>query len=333
LASEKKFQGHIIQSLKAPVHDLETEKFQFLKPELIHQFKKFSTMKNLKVLLLACVALLISTFSNSAFAQDMTAKNIATIKAAYDALNRKDWAGFAALCAPNYTEVNVGPAPAVGIEAAIGVYKEFHTAFPDFMVKINEIAPVSPTRFLLRVTVTGTNTGPFMMLPPTGKSIKYDDADVIEMDKTGKAISHTITHLGEPLRQIGYGSMTNPNTHAVIAIYEKFGQGDVAGILAGCNDEVVFDIQDRIFDTQGRMFKGKAEVGGFFKELAGKIKYSKFQPVRFVADGEDVFIKIEVAFEQLSTGNMYTSVYTHHFKVTNGKVTFFRGLDDFPVKK
>ena len=288
-------------------------------------------MKKLTFLLLACVALLISL--NAAFAQDITAKNIATIKAAYDALNRKDWAGFAALCAPNYTEVNVGPAPAVGVEAAIGVYKQFQAAFPDFRVNINEIASVSPTRFLLRVTITGTNTGSFMMLPATGKSIKYDDADVIEMDKTGKAISHAITNMGEPLRQIGYGSMNNPNTHAVIAIYEKFGQGDVAGILASCTDNVVFDIQDQIFDTKGRMFKGKAEVGKFFGELASKVKYSKFQPVRFVADGDDVFVRLEVAFDHLPSGDQYTSAYTHHFKVTNGKVIFFRGVDDFPVKK
>lgn len=29
---------------------------------------------------------------------------------------------------------------------------------------------------------------------------------------------------------------------------------------------------------------------------------------------------------------MYTSTYTHHFKVVNGQVTYFRGLDDFQGK-
>lgn len=276
---------------------------------------------------------LLCAYSNSIIAQDMTAKHKAAIQNAYDALNRKDWAAFALTCAPEFTDLNVGPAPAVGVEAAIGLYKQFQTAFPDFTIKINEIVPAGPARYLLRVTVTGTNTGPFMMLPPTGKSMKFDDVDIVVLDKNSKAISHTITHMGEPLRQIGYGSMNNPNTHAVIAIYEKFGQGDVAGILAGCTDDVVFDIQDRIFDTKGRMFKGKAEVGGFFKELSEKMKYSKFQPVRFVADGDDVFVRLEVAFEHLPSGDQYTSAYTHHFKVANGKVSFFRGGDDFPVKK
>lgn len=288
-------------------------------------------MKNLSFFAIALT--LLCTFSNTGFTQDMTSKHKAAIQAAYDALNRKDWEAFAAMCAPGYIDLNVGPAPAVGVEAAIGLYKQFQTAFPDFMIKINEIVPAGPARYLLRVTVSGTNTGPFMMLPATGKSMKFDDVDVVELDKNSKAISHAITNTGEPLRQIGYGSMMNPNTQAVIAIYEKFGQGDVPGILANCADKVIFDIQDRVFDTHGRMFKGKAEVGKFFGELAGKIKYSKFLPVRFVADGDDVFVLIEIEAKNLATGGNYTSLYTHHFKVTNGKVTYFRGIDDFPVNR
>lgn len=284
-------------------------------------------MKNISFF--ALLFTFFSTLSQTIFAQDVTAKNKATIQKAYDALNRKDWAGFAAQCAPGFTDVNVGPAPAVGIDAALDLYKQFQSGFPDFMVKINEITPVSPTRFLLRVTVTGTNTGSFMMLPPTGKSIRFDDADVVELDANGKCISHTITNAGEPLRQIGYGSLLNPNTQVVIAVYEKFGKGDVQGILAGSSNDVVFDIHDRVFDSKPRTFKGKAGVAQFFQELGIKFQYTKFQPVRFVADGDDVFALIDAAYKHIPSGNMYTSIYTHHFKVVNGQVTYFRGLDDF----
>lgn len=286
-------------------------------------------MKHLTMLVLA----LFSAFLPNAIAQDATAKNKATILAAYDALNRKDWAGFAAQCAPNYTEVNVGPAPAVGINAALDLYKQFQTAFPDFMVKVNEIAPVSPTRFLLRVTVTGTNTGSMMGLPPTGKTMRFEDSDVVELDASGKAISHKITNMGEPLRQIGYGSFTNPATQVVLATYEMFGKGDVPGILAGCSDDVVFEIQDRVFDDKPRGFKGKDEVGSFFQELGGKFQYSKFLPVRFIADGDDVIAIVEAEYKHIPSGNMYASTYTHHFRIVHGKIASFRGLDDFPRMK
>lgn len=286
-------------------------------------------MKHLTMLVLALFSALLPTVT----AQDAVAKNKATITAAYDALNRKDWAGFAAQCAPNYTEVNVGPAPAVGINAALELYKQFHAAFPDFMIKINEIAPVSPTRFLLRVTVTGTNTGSMMGLPPTGKTIRFEDSDVVELDASGKVISHKITNLGEPLRQIGYGSFTNPATQVVLATYEMFGKGDVPGILARCSDDVVFEIQDRVFDDKPRWFKGKDGVGSFFQELGSKFQYSKFMPVRFIADGDDVIAIVEAEYKHIPGGKMYASTYTHHFRIVNGKIASFRGLDDFQKMK
>lgn len=288
-------------------------------------------MKQIKFFTL--VLAFLGSFTPIATAQDMAKKNADALRAAYDALNRRDWAGFAAMCDPNFTDVNVGPAPAVGINAALDLYKQFQTAFPDFKITIHEIVPASPTRFLLRVTLTGTNTGPFMGLPPTGKSMKFDDMDIVELNASGKAISHTITNPGEALVQIGYGSVLNPSTQAVMAIYEKFGKGDVPGILAASADEVLFDIQDRMFDSKPRQFKGKAEVGKFFQELGSKFQYSKFQPTRFVADGEDVFVLIDVEYKHLATGKTYTSTYTHHFKIVNGKVTFFRGLDDFQMMK
>ncbi len=139
-----------------------------------------------------------------------TEANKKTILAAYDALNRRDFAGFAAKCSPDYVEKNVGPAPVAGIDAAIDLYKQFMTGFPDFKIQINEIVPASPTRFLLRVSITGTHTGTFMGIPATGKSIRFDDADVVELNAEGKAVSHSITNVGEPLIQIGYGSMLEP---------------------------------------------------------------------------------------------------------------------------
>lgn len=309
------------------------ERNDTLRLRLNHYFSTIShflkKMKHLTLFVLALFGALIQP----AAAQDMTAKNKAAVLAAYDAFNQKDWAGFAALCSTGYTDVNVGPAPAEGINAALDLYRQFHAAFPDFMAKVTDIVPTSPTRFLLRLTVTGTNTGSIMGLPPTGKSIRFEDADVVELDMAGKIISHKVTNSGEPLRQIGYGSFTNPATQVVLDAYQKFGQGDVPGILAICNNDVVFELQDRVFDTKPRWFKGPSEVGGFFQELGTKHQYSKFQPVRFVADGDDVFILVEAEYTQRATGKMYTTTYTHHFRIVNGKISYFRGLDDFQLPR
>lgn len=273
------------------------------------------------------VLALFGAFLQPVIAQDQATKNKATIMAAYDALNRKDWAGFAAQCAPNYTEMNVGPAPAVGINAALGLYQQFHAAFPDFMVKINDIAPVSPTRFLLRVTVTGTNTGSMMGLPPTGKPMRFDDADVVELDASGKVISHAITNMGEPLVQIGYGSMLNPNTQVVLAAYGAFGNGDIPGLLNLCADDITWDVSGhQIPGISKTVHRGKAGVGQFFGELGGAAQFTKFEPRRFFADGDDVVTVVYAEFTSKVDGTKYTVDATHQFTVKNGQIAAFKEL-------
>jgi ketosteroid isomerase-like protein len=185
----------------------------------------------------------------------------------------------------------------------------------------------------LKVLLTGTNSAPFLMFPATGKSIQVVDVDMVELNASGKCISHWSANPDGPLDQIGYGSLTNPNTMLVMAVYEKFGKGDVQGLLAHCTDDVMFDIQDRMFDSKARQFKGKAAVGAFFQELGGKFQYSKFQPTRFIADGDDVFVLIDAEYKHIPSGKTYASTYTHHFKANNGKLSFFRGVDDFQMNK
>jgi ketosteroid isomerase-like protein len=261
-----------------------------------------------------------------ATAQDSNKKSI---QSAYDALNRRDWTTFASLCSPDYTDLNVSPAPVKGIQSAIELYKGFFAAFPDFKFNIEDIFSNGSGKYAVKLKVSGTQSGAFGMIPPTGKMVMFGDVDILEFNKEGKCTSHAITQTNELLRQIGYGSMTNPAVQTVIDLYGKFGQRDIAGVLASCTDDVVFDIHDRMFDTHERTFTGKPEVGGFFKELGAKFQYSKFQPTRFIADGDDVIIWVSAEYTLTATGKKYSSNYTHYFKVVNGKVTMFRGIDDF----
>ena len=285
-------------------------------------------MKQIKFFALTLVFLFAATAAN--FAQSNVEANI---RKAYAALGNRDYNTFASLCTDDFAELGLAPMPIKGVWNAIEQYKAFLNAFPDLKFNIGSIAPAGNNRYFLEVTLTGTNSAPFMGLPPTGKSVMVRDMDIVTLNGDGKCVSHWSANADGVLDQIGYGSITNPSTQVVMAIYEKFGKGDVPGILEGSTDEVIFDIQDRMFDSKPRLFKGKAGAGQFFQELGGKFQYTKFQPVRFVADGDDVFILVEAEYKHLPTGKMYASTYTHHFKVTNGKIAFFRGVDDFQMVK
>jgi len=285
-------------------------------------------MKQIKIFTLT---LLFFFATHAASIAQTVAEN--NIRKAYSALDNRDYNAFASLCDDNFSDLGLAPTPVKGVWNAIEQYKAFLNAFPDMKFKIGNIAPAGNNRYYLDVTLTGTNTAPFMGLPATGKSIIVHDMDIVELNAAGKCISHWSANPNGAFYQIGYGSLANPSTAVVMEIYEKFGKGDVPGILANSTDDVMFDIQDRMFDSKGRQFKGKAAVGQFFQELGGKFQYTKFQPTRFVSDGDDVFILIDAEYKLTSTGKTYASTYTHHFKVVNGKIAFFRGLDDFQMMK
>ncbi|MEK7253675.1 MAG: ester cyclase, partial [Bacteroidota bacterium] len=234
-------------------------------------------MKTIHFLLLTLACAAFQSCQNAGVS-GADAKNIATIKQAYEHLNQRNWDAFAALCdGENYVDVNVAPTPTKGVQNAIGLYKQFAEGIPDFKLNITDIAPAGNNKYLLRLDITGTHTGTFMGIPPTGKAIRFTDSDLVEVNAEGKAISHAITNTGEPLVQIGYASMMNPATQVVMATYDNFGKGNIEGVLSMCDDKVMFDIQDRVFDSKARMFNGKAEAGNFFKELGSKAKYTKFQ--------------------------------------------------------
>ncbi len=279
------------------------------------------------------LCLTLSSFFGASAQNDPMSAKYAMVRAAYDAINQRNWTGFAALCDKDFVDINAGPEPVKGIQNAIALYQQYFAGFPDMKILITDIAEAGNNKILLRVQITATHTGTFMGIPPTGKSLQWTDADIVVLNSAGKCISHEVTRTGEAMAQIGQASMLNPSTQAVMAVYQKFGQGDIAGLLAMCDENVVFDIHDRLFDNQARLFKGGAEVGRFFGELAGKVTYSKFQPTRFVADGEDVFIVVETEYEHLPTKKMYASTYTHQFKVKNGKIAYFKGLDGFARQK
>lgn len=140
------------------------------------------------------------------------------IHAAFDALNRRDWDAFAALCdADKFVDINVAPLPLLGVKEAVEGYKQFIHAFPDFKLTISEIAVVNHKRYLLRLTLTGTHQNELMGVAASSKKINYEDCDIVEVDDLGKIILHQPLKGGrEVFRQIGVNPDSNTNAEANI---------------------------------------------------------------------------------------------------------------------
>lgn len=59
----------------------------------------------------------------------------------------------------------------VGVVAFKELVTSFRTAFPDFHVTFDEVL-VAGEKTVIRWTMTGTNTGPFQDLPPSGQPVR-----------------------------------------------------------------------------------------------------------------------------------------------------------------
>ena len=91
----------------------------------------------------------------------------------------------------------------IGIEANKEWVTSSRTGFPDFNVTFDKII-IKGEYGAVGWTATGTNTGPFLDLPPTGKKVKFSGA-FITHSVDGKAIETWQHYDGSSLlTQLGY---------------------------------------------------------------------------------------------------------------------------------
>ncbi|MEZ4904530.1 MAG: nuclear transport factor 2 family protein [Spirosomataceae bacterium] len=280
-------------------------------------------MKTIKLfLILASLAFCLKV---SAQSPELIKKNIIT---AYESLNKHDFVAFKSVCTP--TEL-AGPTPIKG-GCRHRSLQMFFTLSPDMKFTVKNVV-IDGNRAFVENTLIGTNTGVVMgMLPPTGKKFMYTDIDIITIDASGKASSHSSANPNEIFHQIGYGALVNPNTSVVYGIYQCFGKGDVNGIMDALATNVSFDVRDNPAATTKKIYTSKAEIPMFFKELVENVEVTKFEPYRVFADGDGVLAAINVEWKNKATGKKWSSLFNHNFKLENGKVSWFKEIVSAPIE-
>jgi steroid delta-isomerase-like uncharacterized protein len=97
----------------------------------------------------------------------------------FDAWNRRDPEAIAAVFVPEgtYTDPTVpeGLGPAGTAEYARGLF----TGFPDLAFQIESAAECGPGTIAAQWVMTGTNDGPFLGLPPSGRAVRLEGADFV----------------------------------------------------------------------------------------------------------------------------------------------------------
>jgi ketosteroid isomerase-like protein len=115
------------------------------------------------------------------------------------------------------------------------------------------------------------------------------------------------------------------NTRVVQEAYAAFGRGDVPGILATLDDNIVWKAVYGAaphVPTAGER-RGKAAVGEFFAIVGKTMQFERFEPREFIEQGNRV-----AAFgyyeAKTSTGKRLDSEWVMLFTFRNGKIAEFQ---------
>jgi steroid delta-isomerase-like uncharacterized protein len=112
-----------------------------------------------------------------------------SIRRLFDLINAGDIDGFGRQLADDFAEREDLPGYPPTKAGVIQYFQSLRAAFPD-MRMVPEDVIASGDKAVARVRVTGTHTGPFMGLAPTGKRIEVSLIDIIRFGDDGRAREH-----------------------------------------------------------------------------------------------------------------------------------------------
>ena len=102
-------------------------------------------------------------------------------------------------------DVKIGtplPVEATGAQAIKEVFARLHRAFPDLHITVEDLIEEGD-KVVGRHTVTGTHQGEYMGLPPTGKSVTYNEIFIIRFVNGRVAETWGVVDVVSQMKQLG----------------------------------------------------------------------------------------------------------------------------------
>lgn len=144
----------------------------------------FFTCVTISILFFGCN----STQNNNEGHKNMAANN-QKMRDFYDkVMNAHDPAMLDSFITADYIEHQTDPQYPNTLDGLKARFKDLFVAYPDFHAQVNFVVSHADT-IVAETTITGTNSGTMMGMPPTNKQIHVDDMDVVRI-VNGKAVEH-----------------------------------------------------------------------------------------------------------------------------------------------
>ena len=126
-----------------------------------------------------------------------------TMRRTYDLINAGDLDAFGELLAEGFIEHEELPGLAPTKEGVLELFRGYKAAFPDLRMDAEDIL-ASGDKAVARVKATGTQTGEFMGMPASGKSVDIQLIDIMRFDDAGLVCEHWgVMDMLSMLQQLG----------------------------------------------------------------------------------------------------------------------------------
>jgi len=103
-------------------------------------------------------------------------------------INKKNLAAIDEFIDPQLVDHTLPPGMPAGMEGQRQVFSMYTTAFPDTHFTVEDMI-AEGDRVVARLSVSATQHGAFMGLPPTGKHVRFTGIDIIRI-AGGKLVEH-----------------------------------------------------------------------------------------------------------------------------------------------
>jgi ketosteroid isomerase-like protein len=113
------------------------------------------------------------------------------------------------------------------------------------------------------------------------------------------------------------------NLEIVRSGYEKFGSGDIEGLLTLMASDVNWTVPEIENAPFAGSRQGIANVGQFFQQLTAAEDITAFEPTEFIASDDRVVVLGRSTATVRETGRTYSTDWVHVFRLDNGKITEF----------
>lgn len=102
--------------------------------------------------------------------------------------NRNDLERLTEVVSEDLRTPNIMPGVPHGLEGAKAAHRIMLAGFPDYQTNIEDIV-AEENKAAARIKMTGTHTGEFMGIPPTGKRISFTGIYIVRI-ADGKIVEH-----------------------------------------------------------------------------------------------------------------------------------------------